>query len=351
MNDPLILEIMARGGAVGAFFGLALVTAKPPFSPARITGALFALGAAGHTLTQQPLIAEALGYALLPFWVLSLMGTGLFWAFATELFEDRTRLDPIRFSPALALFLIGLGVALSSGVTRTGLLLLHNLIGAALMSHVLVVVWKGWRNDLVESRRRLRGPILGAAAFYAVAVITVQIAEVLLGPASVLSPVAATALLILGLAGIAALLQVDTDLFAVARSGLQAAKATPLAPTVEDAKLAGKLEQLMRAECVYRDEQLSIGALALKVGVPEYRLRRLINQQLGYRNFNAYLNGWRLADAKLALGDPAQREVPISTIALDAGFQSLGPFNRAFKTETGLTPTEFRTRASGSTVG
>ena len=27
---------------------------------------------------------------------------------------------------------------------------------------------------------------------------------------------------------------------------------------------------------------------------------------------------------------------------MDAGFQSIGPFNRAFKAETGLTPTEFR---------
>ena len=28
------------------------------------------------------------------------------------------------------------------------------------------------------------------------------------------------------------------------------------------------------------------------------------------------------------------------TIAMDAGFQSLGPFNRAFKADTGVTPTE-----------
>ena len=33
------------------------------------------------------------------------------------------------------------------------------------------------------------------------------------------------------------------------------------------------------------------------------------------------------------------------TIALDAGFQSLAPFNRAFKADTGLTPTEFRRQA------
>jgi AraC-like DNA-binding protein len=42
------------------------------------------------------------------------------------------------------------------------------------------------------------------------------------------------------------------------------------------------------------------------------------------------------------VADPAQAEVPILTIALDAGFNSLGPFNRAFKAETGMTPREFR---------
>jgi AraC-like DNA-binding protein len=36
--------------------------------------------------------------------------------------------------------------------------------------------------------------------------------------------------------------------------------------------------------------------------------------------------------------------VPVLTIAMDSGFQSLGPFNRAFKADTGLTPTEYRRR-------
>jgi len=40
--------------------------------------------------------------------------------------------------------------------------------------------------------------------------------------------------------------------------------------------------------------------------------------------------------------DPARRELPVLTIALDSGFQSIGPFNRAVKAATGLTPTEFR---------
>jgi AraC-like DNA-binding protein len=43
--------------------------------------------------------------------------------------------------------------------------------------------------------------------------------------------------------------------------------------------------------------------------------------------------------------------VPVLTIALDAGFQSIGPFNRAFKTETGLTPTEYRKQAESCRNG
>jgi len=41
-------------------------------------------------------------------------------------------------------------------------------------------------------------------------------------------------------------------------------------------------------------------------------------------------------------GASLQAEVPVITIAMDAGFQSLGPFNRAFKATTGVTPTEYR---------
>jgi AraC-like DNA-binding protein len=98
----------------------------------------------------------------------------------------------------------------------------------------------------------------------------------------------------------------------------------------------------MTVDRAYRQEGLSIGQLALRLSLPEYQLPQLINQGLGYRNFAVFLNLYRIADTKTALADPAQTEVPILTIALDAGFNSLGPFNRAFKAETGMTPSDFR---------
>jgi AraC-like DNA-binding protein len=77
----------------------------------------------------------------------------------------------------------------------------------------------------------------------------------------------------------------------------------------------------------------------------------LINGQLGYRNFAAFLNGYRLDEVKAALNDPTQRGVPILTIALDAGFGSLGPFNRAFREAEAMTPSEFRSQMADSGIG
>jgi AraC-like DNA-binding protein len=73
-------------------------------------------------------------------------------------------------------------------------------------------------------------------------------------------------------------------------------------------------------------------------------VRRAINQGLGYRNFSAFPNHYRVEQAKEVLSDPAQTTLPVLTVAMDCGFQSLGPFNRAFKVETGMTPTRFRRR-------
>jgi AraC-like DNA-binding protein len=117
-------------------------------------------------------------------------------------------------------------------------------------------------------------------------------------------------------------------------------------PSAVDRAALNRLKHLMATDRIYRQERLTIGLLAARLEMPEHRLRPLINDELGHRNFNAFLNRYRLDEAKAALADPDQSEVPVLTIALDAGFQSLAPFNRAFKVDTGLTPTEFRRRAA-----
>ncbi len=349
MGQAEILELLARGAAVGAFVGLAIQAGRARISPARLTTVLFCIGAASHTLTQQPGVAAAFGWTLAPVWAFSVMGAGLFWAFALELFEDRAKMDFRRFAPAGLLFAFGVGAVLTSGQVSRAFLLIHNVASATLIGHALVCIARGWHGDLVETRRRLRGPILVASAIYALAVIAVQIGEIFLGSAAAFSPLGAVSLMVLGLLGLAVFGRMDADLFGpVSIPDPKDHGAVVPAVTTEDTGLAAALDRIMRVDRVYREEGLTISALALRLKTPEHRLRRLINQQLGHRNFSAFLNQWRLADAKQALADPSQREVPISTIGLDAGFQSLGPFNRAFKLETGVTPSEFRARNLGA---
>lgn len=175
-------------------------------------------------------------------------------------------------------------------------------------------------------------------------VITVQTGELVWRPADGLAPAGAVFLLVIGLVAVAVFLRTEPALFA--RSGDQRTNDNDEPLSQSDMQRAERLDKLMTVDRVYRDPGLSVGGLAARLGIAEHELRRLINRKLGHRNFAAFLNERRLAEAKQALIDPSQRGVPISTIALDAGFGSMGPFNRAFKQATGVTPTEYRVRSA-----
>ena len=65
-------------------------------------------------------------------------------------------------------------------------------------------------------------------------------------------------------------------------------------------------------------------------------------QGLGYRNFSDFLNRYRIEEATRRLCDPAEAGLPVLTIAMDAGFRSLAPFNRSFKERYQVTPSAYR---------
>ena len=342
MANGEILEVLVRGAAVGGFLGLAIAVGRGGVSSARVTGVLFCLAAAGHTVAQSPPICAAIGWAWPLAWGLSITGAGLFWAFATELFGDRERSHTARFLPAAVLLAMGIAALMSPLAVRKALGLANNIVSAGLMIHVLVIIAAEWRGDLVEPRRRLRGPILAAAALYALVLTGVESAEILGRSAAAWSPVAAVLLLTLSLSSIAAFLRADPALFGTARSGAPEQKTSVSA---QDQPLLARLNEVLDRDEVWRREALGIGELANIVVAPEHRLRKLINEGLGYRNFAAFLNERRIAAAQRALSDPAQARTPVSAIAYEMGFGSLGPFNRAFKGATGLTPTEWRRKA------
>ena len=90
---------------------------------------------------------------------------------------------------------------------------------------------------------------------------------------------------------------------------------------------------------------------AARLGEPEHRVSRCISAATGFPNFNRLINHHRVEAAKgrLAAADETRS---ILQIALDCGFASLGPFNRAFREETGMTPRAYRAaQRSGATGG
>jgi AraC-like DNA-binding protein len=338
MTEPIaVLELLARGGAVSVLLALALSLARDWRSPAHATGSLFCLGAAGHTITQSPVITTAIGPAAIAAWFFSATAGGLFWAFTLVLFRDRRRLSPILFAPAGLLLAVSLLAAFSPHPWARGFLLAQNFINAALMLHVLVAVWRGFRNDLVERRRRLRGPVIAAVALYALAVSWVQSGELFSGPATQLSALASGLIVVMSIAGAVVFQRTDDRLFGAAAGENGAAGVS-----VRDRATLDRLRELLDRDEVWRQEAISIGALAALVGAPEHRLRKIINEGLGYRNFAAFLNAHRIAAAKAALADPAQARTSVSSIAFDVGFSSLAPFNRAFREQTGQTPSQWR---------
>ncbi len=344
MSPELVtLEILARGIAIGALVALAAgLWSSGAGRSARLAGILFCAGVIAYVINSSPQLTDAFAPAMAPIHFAALGGTGLFWLFIVALFEDRA-VAPRTLAPWALLTMIGMiGWA---PAPMPEIWLLHNLIEAGFAAHALYVIWRSWRGDLVEARRRLRGPFLAVVTLYVMTLSAFEIAEGM--------GFFQDWFRLLGGVSMAIYCSAGAFVFLQAREALFGAAAPAPAPAIglnaaERATLQ-KLEALM-AEGAWQTEGLTIGALAEQVGVPEHQLRPLINDHLGFRNFAAFVNARRVEAAKAILRDPAKARVTVAAIAFELGFGSLGPFNRAFKEATGVTPTEFR-RGVGSVAG
>jgi len=275
-------------------------------------------------------------------WHLALVGTMVIVTFAGD--WGRYRLGPLAGEPELAkaMFMAGRVMALLLLAIACGFAIAH------------------WRADLVETRRRARVIFVGMMGVLFTALAA---SDFVFGPGGV-----APGWLVLGHVALLAFVFVALQL--VARGGLDdllsVPDTVPAAPRLKvigpdigpdvaprpasltrrndgaEIALARRVTAAMEADRLWKREGLGIADLAQELGTQEYLLRRAINRRLGYRNFNDFLHDYRLGEVARRLGNPAERHLPVLTIALDCGYGSVGPFNRAFKARFGLTPSQFR---------
>lgn len=357
------IDLGLRGATSGVFLLIVLVALLRRASGQQaLLGIAMSAGGVFYAIATAPNVPKTAWWWTLP--ILSAQ-PAVFWLWAHAAFDDDFVLR--RWHGAVWLAIVAFGFAITLGWAHWpalagagGRVLALTALVLALAAAVQTV--KTWRADLVARRRRLRLAMLAinvmliavvAAAGFAAIPVAVPGA-----PGSL--PTALGLFMVAMLAGLGTFGAPASGPVNDATAAIASGAASPQAPAADraakgqvavdsriavDPILLRRLDHLMTVERTYRQEGLAIGALAARLAVPEHRLRQAINEGLGYRNFNAFLNRYRIADARLALADATQREVPVLTIAMDAGFQSIGPFNRAFKAETGLTPTEFRREA------
>ncbi|MBV9835330.1 MAG: helix-turn-helix transcriptional regulator [Alphaproteobacteria bacterium] len=350
----LELEMALRGAAVGLLALLTLLVPRgAPRAPAAWIVAGYTLTIAAYCVVSTPEFGQRFGVALLPLAIFAHSSPVALWLMARAFFDDGFRPRAVHGAVIAAWIAVALIFWLLiwplGGTARIVVNIAIHAVAAGFAVLALIAAIRGARADLVERRRRLRPVFVAMSGLYMLVILGLEVAMPN-GPAyPELSVLNAFGILAVSFAFAAAVLGVGAgDLFVpVPRAAepipLEEQRAEPDAPV--DTALLGKIKASMERDRLYREEGLTIAVFALRLGATEHRVRRAINGGLGHRNFNAFLNAYRIADAKAALADPGQAEVPVLTIAMDAGFGSLGPFNRAFKAETGLTPSEFRARA------
>ena len=341
------LDLLARGGTLAllALWSLVLLRDHRRVPAARAAVAM-AVAIGTYVLSGLLIAIAPRSPSALLCDVASVMAPPLFWLFARLWFDDRAHVGARSWGLIGGFALLPLTQATLIATTGHASIVVWSLVHVGMIGFGLAGMWVAWRgraSDLVEPRRAFRLALILAIGGFVLWVNALEAGRAMVGLMPVARMPTQLAIFVVTLAATLGLHATRSpELFALPRPPRPVDEPKPVPA---ESPLTARLRHVMGHDRAYRAEGFSLTALAQLLGEPEYRVRRAINGELGFRNFTAFLNTYRLAEVKAALADPAQREVPILTIAIDAGFGSLGPFNRAFREAEGTTPSEWRVKS------
>lgn len=262
---------------------------------------------------------------------------GWSWLLVRALFQP-PKTQRARWPLFLVLTLVAIGALLrASGDLTTPLSRMAENLGGLISSAMLLMATleplKGLSARTLQAERRFRLAFTGGYA----ALLTVSVLWANGAPIAPWSP------LIKPFCALAALVGMGISVAYRQRHPLEPARPTrqtPLPANAED--LAQEIVRSVVDDGLYAQPDLRVADLARRLGEPDYKVTQCVTGPLGFRNFNQMVNHVRIEEAKRRLADPAFDHLPILTLAYDCGFGSIGPFNRAFKAKTGVTPQAFR---------
>ncbi|PWV97169.1 AraC family transcriptional regulator [Hoeflea marina] len=344
-----LIDLFLRGGTIGILLLVVVhLLNKPATGPIRLTGIAFCLTGIAEAIVHTPLLAQV---APLPLQLMLPLEQAHFicmWWFVRSLFDDRFEWRLPCFIPAAIATPIVLAAILLEGpavfVLRGALVALNVVLLGLIVSDAL----RDRATDLVNERRAFRRALALSVPPFTLFVSIVSLLNMWAALNPVVCNIYAAIYFLMSLGFSYWLTSLKGGMFARSETGQEG--------TPEDAPLTGadrlELDRVVKAMDggLYLEPGLTIGGLGDLMHIPEHRLRRLINRGLGYRNFAAFVNDYRINEAKRRLADPAMAREQIIQHAFSLGYASLAPFNRAFRERVGVSPSEFREGALNRTA-
>lgn len=322
--------------------------------------ALFCVCLTAYIITRLPQISRdnVVVWELLS--TLAVAVPALLWVIARYLFIDRHRVHPafwMLIGVYILLRAVGLWLYDGSQSRDTSFFLIFYYLPQGVMlgfaCHVVYMACRDRSGDLIELRRRLRLPFaVGMGSVIAMILASGFFLPAGTGLDSVFFLVLFLLALIMNLASVdrrpdvARLMSAEPDPGDATRERHGEALSEGRESNLDRA-LMDTVRRAMEEDRLYAQPGLTIGDMASQLSIQEYRLRRLINRSMHYRNFNQYLNSYRIREAARLLRDPEQTRLSISAVALEVGYVSLSSFNKAFKDIHGVTPSVYRSGEPG----
>jgi putative ABC transport system permease protein len=138
-----------------------------------------------------------------------------------------------------------------------------------------------------------------------------------------------------------ALVVLGMGLEAMLKADLGVQLTMPVTDRLDAREKGRRLKEAVAANRLYEDAELTLATLAAKLKIHPHDLSRIINTGLE-KNFNDFINEFRVREIGRKLRDPANDHLTLLGIAYDSGFNSKTTFNRVFKEMTGKTPLEYK---------
>jgi|TARA_B100000795_G_scaffold209363_1_gene162916 AraC-like DNA-binding protein len=336
--------ILLRGASLGVLLVIILIAVKYRNTYAAKLLIALAVGGCGYILA--PVVRD--NAQLLDVSVMITDTTPLiFLLFCQAIFNDHKKPAKLSLAMGVSYYITGY-LAHPFGYRTTIDLPLDIIDSLNFFSHLLILVSllyafgsiiRQSRNDLVASRRQLRLIITTLVGGYISLIIIMEM--VIPGFSLWVEAMHSAGILLVMLGLTMGLLAIGTDNLTIISKPAEISAVKKTETALEKQELAALL-YAMETDCSYRNMELTISSLAAQISVPEHHLRSLINRHLDYRNFNDFLNQYRIAETAQRLTNEKFAKLPIMTIAMDAGYRSMTTFNKAFKSITGKTPRDYR---------